>query len=96
MLETLIMLAGVLAGCLFLKCGARIRKLVSSVNSRLQLVCVALIIFIMGVNLGTMDDFAAKIISMGGRSLVFAIVPTAFSVALVYALSRRFIIREKK
>lgn len=51
-------------------------------NSKIQLVAVTLIIFIMGINLGSMENFIDKMLVIGLQSLVFAIVPTAFSVIL--------------
>ena len=95
MLETIIMLLGCFAGWLLVKFRPGFGKKLSSVNNKLQLICVALIIFIMGINIGTMDDLAGKLASMGLKSIVFAIVPTLFSALLVYALSRKFIVRHK-
>lgn len=64
-----------------------------NLNNKVQLIAVALIIFIMGINLGSMEDFAHKMITMGLQSLVFAILPTLFSVIVVYIFSRLFIIK---
>ncbi len=95
MLETIIMIFGCFAGWLLVKFRPAFVKGFSSANNKLQLICVALIIFIMGINIGTMNDLAGKLASMGLKSVVFAIVPTLFSALLVYALSRKFIVRQK-
>ncbi|WP_302486462.1 hypothetical protein [uncultured Megamonas sp.] len=93
LIETLIMIVGVVVGYCLLKVNEHKRILVASLNNKVQLIAVALIIFIMGINLGSMENFAHKMITMGLQSLVFAILPTLFSVILVYIFSRLFIIK---
>ena len=89
MVETLIMVLGVIAGFSLLKVKEHRRIAVVNLNNKVQLIAVALIIFIMGINLGSMEDFAHKMITMGLQSLVFAILP----VIVVYIFSRLFIIK---
>lgn len=96
MIETLIMLAGVIAGYFILRLKNFAQKNIAVLNGKIQVVIVALIIFIMGINLGSIDDFAQKMLTMGIQSLLFAIIPTAFSVAVVYFFSCKFIIRGHK
>lgn len=91
MLESIIMLAGVLAGYGLLKTSARIRDIISACNNKVQLISVALIIFIMGINLGSIENFAQKMLTMGWQSLIFAIIPTVFSVIVVYFFSKTLI-----
>lgn len=93
MIETLIMIVDVVVGYCLLKVNEHKRILVASLNNKVQLIAVALIIFIMGINLGSMENFAHKMITMGLQSLVFAILPTLFSVIVVYIFSRLFIIK---
>lgn len=88
------MLVGAIAGYLLLKIDDHTRRKISSYNNALQLITVALIIFIMGINLGSIDDFASKMVTLGLQSLVFAIVPTLFSIIVVYYLSQKFIIKK--
>ena len=82
--ETVIMFSGVLAGWFMLRLRGETQKQIVRWNGRIQTVCVACIIGIMGVNLGSMDGFAEKIAAMGGESLLFAVVPTALSAAAVW------------
>ena len=92
MVETLIMVLGVIAGFSLLKVKEHRRIAVINLNNKVQLI-VALIIFIMGINLGSMEDFAHKMLTMGLQSLVFAIIPTVFSVIIVYIFSKLFIVK---
>lgn len=59
-------------------------------NERLQLVCTLLLIFSMGVTLGGRDGFFSELLFLGARSFLFFVFPTAFSIAAVYLLTRRF------
>ena len=93
MVETLIMVLGVIAGFSLLKVKEHRRIAVVNLNNKVQLIAVALIIFIMGINLGSMEDFAHKMLTMGLQSLVFAIIPTVFSVIIVYIFSKLFIVK---
>lgn len=93
MLEILIMIIGVLVGFNLLKVRGYKKVVMIDLNSKIQLVAVTLIIFIMGINLGSMENFIDKMLVIGLQSLVFAIVPTAFSVILVYILSKLFIVK---
>lgn len=94
MVETLIMILGVIAGFSLLKVKEHRRIAVVNLNNKVQLIAVALIIFIMGINLGSMEDFAHKMLTMGLQSLVFAIIPTVFSVIIVYIFSKLFIVKK--
>lgn len=49
-----------------------------------QVACTALLIFTMGVSLGTNDDLFAQLATLGYQSLLFCLLPTALSVAVVY------------
>ena len=53
--ETVIMFSGVLAGWFMLRLRGETQKQIVRWNGRIQTVCVACIIGIMGVNLGSMD-----------------------------------------
>lgn len=57
-----------------------------NLNNKVQLIAVALIIFIMGINLGSMEDFAHKMLTMGLQSLVFSVI-------IVYIFSKLFIVK---
>ena len=53
-----------------------------------------LLIFSMGVLLGSRNDFLSEIGSLGSRSFLFFLIPSVFSVLAVYPLTRIFL--EKK
>ena len=88
MTTILIMCAGVAVGATVYP--AKLKKW----NERLQLVVTALLIFTMGVSLGSRPGFLDEMGTMGLDSLIFALVPIQLSVAVVYPLSR-FMDRKK-
>ena len=59
------------------------------VNGWLQYVCIAVLIFAMGVRLGNDPAFFENLLSLGGKSLLFAVLPIAGSVVLVWLLCRK-------
>lgn len=79
----LVMCLGILAGrWLFPE---KYRKL----NERLQMVCTIVLIFCMGVTLGSRENFLEELKSLGVESLIFFFIPTALSIALVFLATRR-------
>ena len=84
MLIMIIMLAGVLVGLRFFP------PKYNKINLRLQTVCAALLIFAMGVSLGSQPDFIEKISSIGLQSLVLALCGVALSTLLVWLFTRRW------
>ena len=80
----IIMLAGVLVGLRFFP------PKYNKINLRLQTVCTALLIFAMGVSLGSQPDFIEKISSIGLQSLVLALCGIAFSTLLVWLFTHRW------
>ena len=64
------------------------------INEFLQTICTMLLIFSMGVLLGSRNDFLSEIGSLGSRSFLFFLIPSVFSVLAVYPLTRIFL--EKK
>lgn len=62
----------------------------SKPNAWLQLVCTAVLIFCMGVSLGSRPDFFSELAELGMDSLVFSLVPIAISVLVVYILTKKF------
>ena len=63
-------------------------------NERLAILCTLLLIFSMGVMLGQKENFISELSSLGLKSFLFFLIPTAASIIIVYILNRRFI--EKK
>ena len=90
MTTMLIMFAGVLVGATVFP--QNLKKW----NSRLQLGMTALLIFTMGVSLGSRPGFLEELGAIGLKSLIFALLPILFSVALVYPLSKRFLERPEE
>ena len=80
----LVMCVGVLVGAFAFPSSLK------GVNEKLTLVSTGLLIFSMGAMLGGRDSFLDELASLGLSSLAFAVLPIAFSVAAVYALSRAF------
>lgn len=56
-------------------------------NSILQLACTLILIFSMGVLLGSRENFAAELLSMGIDGLVLAILPMGGSAIVVYLMT---------
>lgn len=79
-----VMCIGVLAGnCFFPE---RLRK----VNEKMQTVCTVLLIFCMGVTLGGRENFLQELGTLGGTGFLFFLIPSLFSLLLVYGLTRKF------
>lgn len=79
-----IMAAGVLAGLRFFP------ERLHSLNVRVQVLCTAVLIFSMGVSLGSRPDFFPSLRTIGIQSLTLAVLPILLSVAAVYPLTKRF------
>lgn len=58
-------------------------------NERLQTMCTIILIFCMGVTLGSRDNFLSELKSLGVQSFLFFFIPTSLSVVLVFACTRR-------
>ena len=59
-------------------------------NSILQVICTAVLIFSMGIVLGSRENFLRELAFLGVDSLLLAVLPMAGSALLVYGLTRRF------
>lgn len=90
MIVIIIMIIGILVGLKFFP------KSLHKVNQYVQIICVAILIFSMGVKLGSRDNFLKELSSIGIGSLIFAIVPIIFSVILVYFLTEKYLKTNKK
>ena len=84
----IVMFAGVLVGNRFFP--EKYRQL----NERLQTVCLALLIFTMGISMGQRDNFLQDLTSMGWISFLFFLIPAVISTIFVYFLSRGFLERK--
>lgn len=65
-------------------------------NARFQTAAIALLIFTMGVGLGSRPDFLSELAEIGLESLVLAVIPAALSVAVIYPLSRKYLAKTEK
>lgn len=89
MLILVIMAAGILVGSLWFP------KKWQGYNEKIQLGSMLLLIFCMGVSLGSKPNFFAELGTLGIKGVVFAIVPIVFSIGLVYGLTSKFM-KEKE
>ena len=64
-------------------------------NNKLQVVSIVILIFCMGVNLGSSDDFMSQLRRMGVKGFIFAIIPILLSVGVVYLLTKH-LMKERK
>ena len=53
------------------------------INELLQLICSLLLIFSMGVMLGSRKDFLDTLTALGSQSILFFLIPAVFSVIAV-------------
>ena len=82
MLILLIMAAGVLIGMRWFP------PSLQKYNSMLQAVCTSLLIFSMGVSLGSRPEFFDEVQSIGLYSLLFASVSILLSTVVVFFLTK--------
>lgn len=66
------------------------------INELLQLICTLLLIFSMGVTLGSREDFLNTITTLGSQSILFFLIPAVFSVIAVYPLTKIFLNDKKR
>lgn len=77
------MCLGILLGRFLLS--PRIKKMSETVS----VICTFLLIFSMGVVLGNNENFFKDLSSLGLSSLLFVLIPTAFSIFIVFILTRK-------
>ncbi len=65
-------------------------KKAKTANEYLSLLSTFLLIFAMGVTLGSDDNFFAELSALGITSFLFFLIPTVLSILLVYLLTRHF------
>lgn len=84
----IVMCLGVLAGRFFSK--ARIKK----ISETISVTCTVLLIFSMGVTLGRNENFLNNLSSLGLSSLLFFLVPTIFSIFIVFLLTKKMMTKK--
>ena len=65
------------------------------INELMQLICTLLLIFSMGVLLGSREDFLNTITTVGFQSFLFFLFPAVCSVIVVYPLTKIFLNKKK-
>lgn len=66
------------------------------INEQLQLICTILLIFSMGVTLGRRENFLQELSVLGWHSFIFFLVPSLFSLIIVFVLTYHFIEKRNK
>ncbi|OON97338.1 MAG: hypothetical protein ATN36_03745 [Epulopiscium sp. Nele67-Bin005] len=61
-------------------------------NSKLQFASITVLVFCMGVILGSRPNFFAELLSLGYKSLILAIFPILGSIILVYIGSEKWLV----
>lgn len=56
-------------------------------NSMFQTICVALLIFCMGVSLGSRPTFFDDLADLGISAVIYSVIPIVFSIICVYFLT---------
>lgn len=79
------MLAGVFIGRFWFP------KNLKKLNENIQVVCTMLLIFSMGTMLGKRENLLDELVTLGFKSVIFCIVPTALSIYIVYFLTEKFL-----
>ncbi len=79
----IIMIIGILFGSFIIKGKG------SKILEKIQTISCLLLIFLLGISLGKKDNFFSDLSNLGIDSFIFFIVPTFFSVLVVYLLTRK-------
>jgi uncharacterized membrane protein YbjE (DUF340 family) len=58
-------------------------------NEKLQIILIAILIFAMGISLGSREDFINELFTLGLDSLILALIPMSISALLVYILTKK-------
>ncbi len=67
----------------------------NKLNINIQLAATLVLIFSMGVSLGSRPGFIHEIANMGLRSLVFTVLAIIGSILMVYPLTRKYLVGSK-
>ena len=84
----LIMIVGVIVGYKFFN------EKYSGINSMIQLICITILIFSMGVSLGSRPNFFSELSSIGIKSFVLSAIPIIFSIIFVYILTKKILVKK--
>ena len=67
----------------------------NKLNIKIQLAATLLLIFSMGVSLGSRPNFVHEIANMGFKSFVFAVLTIVGSILVVYPLTKKYLVKGK-
>lgn len=84
MLILVIMMLGVVIGMKF-----NLKKTLKA-NGVFQMLLTGILIFIMGVSLGSRENFFAELAELGWKSVLFMLAAVAGSIVIVYILTKLF------
>lgn len=65
-------------------------------NGKIQILCTALLIFSMGVSLGSRPEFFSELKTLGFESVIFSLIPIICSIFPVYFLTKKFLDKKKE
>lgn len=83
MMIFVILAAGVLIGAKFFP--SSLKKW----NEKLQYLSIALLLFAMGISLGSRENFWEELLTLGFDSLILALLPMVLSALLVYLITKK-------
>lgn len=86
----IVMCLGILAGRFL------VPKRIKKGNEIFSLVCTFILIFSMGVKLGRNDNLLQDLSSLGISSLLYFLIPTVFSIFIVFILTKKFMKKKTK
>ena len=84
MLILVIMMLGVVIGMKF-----NLRKTLKA-NGVFQMILTGILIFIMGVSLGSRENFFQELAELGWKSVIYMLAAVAGSIVIVYILTKLF------
>ncbi|MEA5084584.1 MAG: LysO family transporter [Lachnospiraceae bacterium] len=73
---------------------SNINEKMVKVNSRMQTLCLVLLIFVMGIGIGMNKEVLNNLSTLGLKAILFAVISIAGSVFVVYLFS--FILEKKE
>lgn len=85
-----IMMLGVVIGLKF-----NLKKTLK-VNGIIQVILTGILIFCMGVSLGSRENFFSELAELGWKSVAYMLMAVAFSVLFVFILTKLFMERKEE
>ena len=89
----IVMAIGILIGMFFFP---KKNKICLNIVKIGQTTATLILIFSMGALLGGKDNFLNDLVNLGFTSFILFLIPTLFSIILVYFLTEKFLYKRKK